>query len=421
LGRKVWLAALTWAIIFSLALVAEMPLSVLGLKKNGVTAGSYYYIIFGIPNNNHWTHDDIKGTPFSYYNSSDPKVAELHISEATQHNINLFAVFWEGQGTWLSESDFDYIDRENLQNAFLPAAANSENFTWCIHYETKIVFDTSNNRTSNFSKIFIDDLTYAAQNYFNTSKYWLVDGRPAVFIYNLPFLYQNLNQSGGRSLIDAARQKLLNMGVDVYFIGDVGPLTGDLDSEDLEYFYSMDAVTSYFFSNSTDWSQVAGWSQVLKDAEQFFALWKSVADSKGVKFIPNVFPGFNNTGNPSVADPTVLPRNETAFGELLRIAMKYTDEDLQLVMITSFNEWMEATNIEQSVEENEAFLDIVLNETAAFNQPSPSPEPNPRLYWTGLIMVITLVAVIVSAASILYFWRRRKRHERHHSAGAFSN
>jgi hypothetical protein len=92
-------------------------------------------------------------------------------------------------------------------------------------------------------------------------------------------------------------------------------------------------------------------------------------------------------------DWKVLPRSATAFKQMLQIALNNTGNTPAFAMVTSWNEWMEGTQIEASMEEGELFLHVVYNII---------PEFHPFLI-LPLLMLSTLSAVLVY---------RRKRERR---------
>lgn len=353
-----------------------------------VRVGAYYHIWWGIPFNNHW-NEDIKNEPFlGKYNSSDPTIADQHILLAKQHKIDFFAVSWMGEGTWVDSAptpdgtwDFDEIDH-NLRNGLLKAP-HMPSFKFCLFYETEIILRHTNDHDKNFTEIFISDMVYAAQQYFSHPSYLQVDGKPVLFIYNLPYLYENLCKNlhplDPNELFDHLRQRLASMDVNVYLVSDVGggPSPNNVNST---WLYSMNATTSYFFSDASK-----GWKGILEDAKAYYPEWRSVMNSKGIKFVPNAYPGFNNTGVKYVDQYVVLSPNEIMFKEMLNIAINYTDKDLKIVMITSWNEWLESTTIEPSMEFGELFLHTIYEVVPEF--PSNMVFP--------LFMISTLLAVII--------------------------
>lgn len=357
------------------------------VSEEDVKVGAYYYTWWGIPFNNHWDHG-IKYTPFlGEYNSSDPVTADRHILWAKQHGIDFFAVSWLGEGGWIKWWDFDDID-QNLKNGFL-SAPHLRNFSFCLFYETKIVLDTANQESENFTEIFINDIVYVAENYFSNPSYLRVNGQPVLFIYNLPYLYQNLSIPKTQRLFDVVRQQLASMDVNVYLAGDLGggPSPPDTDSPLL---HSMNATTSYFFSDASK-----GWQEILKDAETYYPIWRSVMNSKRISFIPNAYPGFE------ASQGTVLLLNENMFKKMLNIAFNYADNDLKTVMITSWNEWLESTAIEPSMEFGELFLHMVLE---AKSQHHP-------IIWNVIYFLVGVVSGVIATIISYYLKTFRKRKE----------
>jgi len=362
--RRFCVLAIVGVLTFSLvangfAMVTEMDAKI----------GAYYYIWWGIPFNNHWEHG-VKYTPFlGEYNSSDSLTADRHILWAKQHGIDFFAVSWIGKGTWVDWMntsdgtwDFDEIDW-NLNYSFLKAS-HLPDFNFCLFYETEIVLDNAIGHNKNFTDIFINDMVYAAENYFNHPSYLRVDNKPVLIIYNLPHLYQKLSIQEAQKLINVTRQRLADINVNVYLIGDLGggPSAPDADSP---LWYSLDAVTSYFFAHA---HAPEGWQQMTDYARTYYPRWLSTAKSKGIGFIPNAYPGYDNTEHckwkqsQNMSCTSIeLPLNKTMFEQMLNIALNNRDENLKIVMITSWNEWLESTAIEPSMQFGESFLHTISN------------------------------------------------------------
>ena len=372
----------------SIILLSGIPYS-LAYEEN-VKVGAYYYIWYGLPPPYiaHWK-ESIKSTPLlGKYNSSDPTVADQHILLAKQHGIDFFAVSWIGKGTlvdWINETadhtwDFDEID-SNLQNGLLKAP-HIQDFNFCLFYETEIILSTYWQKPEkNFTKIFIDDMVYAAQHYFNRSSYLRIDGKPVLFIYDLPYLYL-YSPIPAQELLNQTRRQLASIGSDVYFIGDVGGGPHTPYNINYTWLYSMNAITTYRFSEPSK-----GWNGVLEDARTYYPEWRNVMNSMGIKFIPNAYSGFNNTGLAGVQQNTTvaLPLNATMFREMLKLAINNAD-DLKMVMITSWNEWLEATAIEPSMEFGELFLHTIYDVVPEF----------PSSTFLSVLMILTMFVAVCS-------------------------
>ncbi|MDH7478220.1 MAG: glycoside hydrolase family 99-like domain-containing protein [Candidatus Bathyarchaeota archaeon] len=346
----------------SIILLSGVPQSL--EYEEGVKVGAYYYIWWGpLPPNetrNHW-NESIKGTPFlGKYNSNDPTVADQHILLAKKHGIDFFAVSWFGKGEWLNW-DYDDVD-QNLRSGLLNSSHLSS-FQFCLFYESESVLNDALNATlnpdQNFTKIFIEDMTYAAQEYFPNPSYLRIDGKPVLFIYNLPYVYNKLGITEAQNLFNILRQRS-----DVYLVGDVG--TSHISPHDVNslLLYSMNATTNYFFAHT---NASEGWQKILEYAITYYPEWRTVMNPNRIKFIPNAYPGFNNTGLAGVVNSTELPNNAIMFGEMLKIAINNVDGDLKMVMITSWNEWLESTAIEPSMEFGELFLHTIYDIVPEFS------------------------------------------------------
>jgi hypothetical protein len=114
-------------------------------------------------------------------------------------------------------------------------------------------------------------------------------------------------------------------------------------------FRAYDAMTS--------WAGMHNQSLDQKDRvyttnyEQYYEVglraWRNFAHAKGLKFIPPVIAGFDNSyswgpsGFPVARDPAL-------FEERLRVAMKYVEDSLKQIRIDTWNDFGEWTYIEPS-------------------------------------------------------------------------
>ncbi|MGB9741300.1 MAG: glycoside hydrolase family 99-like domain-containing protein [Candidatus Bathyarchaeia archaeon] len=124
---------------------------------------------------------------------------------------------------------------------------------------------------------------------------------------------------------------------------------------------------------------------MLNYAKNFYPTWRELANTNGFKFILNAYPGFNNTNCTGVTNPVALPTNETAFREMLTTAKNYVDNDLKIIMITSWNEWLEGTAIEPSMELGELFLHAIYDVIPEFS----------TLLILPMFIIVTLIAIEV--------------------------
>lgn len=144
------------------------------------------------------------------------------------------------------------------------------------------------------------------------------------------------------------RTAALDAGYDIYIIGDhaFGAPRASAAGLDL-----MEAVTNYDVYGSLGASGYSGQAAV----DRYVAAqsgWKGLAETVGARFVPAAAPGFNDKAVRDGHAP--LSRKLTAgaefgslFRALLRGAKPQADPNLgRMMMITSWNEWHEDTQIE---------------------------------------------------------------------------
>jgi hypothetical protein len=251
-----------------------------------------------------------------------------------------------------------------VNNTLVPEI-EKENFTFCLMYETSIVLDNCIQHGKNFTDIFLNDLTYA-RHYFDSPKYLHIDGKPVFFIYNLRYLYDTIdNTTAVHGLFDNLRQQFQKSG-GIYLIEDLGSGRNTPQDVNEYYLYSLNATTFYLYS-----SVAGGWNAILGNATTYYPNWLSYMKNQSIGFIPNVYPGYDNTDNTDGSPPAVLTPDQTMFARFLEIAKNNTDSALGMIMITSWNEWMEATEIEPSMESGELFLHTAYNVVPMFKEFAP--------------------------------------------------
>lgn len=299
-----------------------------------VTVGVYYYP---------WYSNDFHGGQYlrerlvpqqlpqlGEYNDRDPEVLEQHFEWARYAGIDLWVFSWWGPGSREDNTTKDHIlphpDLGNLKLA--------------PFYETTGL-------TSNFGDLsgVDDDFVYLADTYFAHPNCYRIQGRPVVFVYLTRVLS---HEDKLDEFVAAARAGATSRGYDVYLVGDevFGGAPGSHPEISL-----LDAVTEYDGYGSMGATGYAGQAAVdAYDGRQ--TQWKQLATNAGVGYIPVVTPGFNDTAVRDGHAP--VSRKLTAesgfgslFSTLLAKAIARTDPAVdRLLMITSWNEWHEDTQIE---------------------------------------------------------------------------
>ncbi len=264
------------------------------------------------------------------YDDRDAGVIAQHLAWSRQAHISLWVASWWGP---------DKREDRTLLQSILPHAELGD-MNIALFYETT-------GRTGNFSDFdqVAPDIAYMAQHYFDHPNYLKIDGRPVLFVYLTRVLARNGTLE---EFVVAMRTAAAEAGSELYLVGDQVFGQPPASSDGLSL---LDAVTNYDVYGSMGAKGYAG--QVAVDryyAAQ--ALWRQRAHEAGAAFVPAATPGFNDKGVREGHEATSRRLDRSAeFGSLFRAmleqAVGYTDESTgNMLMITSWNEWHEDTQIE---------------------------------------------------------------------------
>ena len=298
------------------------------------------------------------------YSSRDPRVAEQHIAWASRHGIDFLALDW-----WPG------VDKVNsvISESFLKAR-NIGDIKFCLFYESygagfraeygSTIF--SDEMTENFAA----DVLKMADLFFDHPSYLHVNGRPVVFFYVTRTFYGKYAQA-----LERIRAELGKKGIDPYLIGDeifwkVTATTPNRAGEkgvevkevpafsqhpQKERIRLFDAITSYNMYES-EYPAHGGYGAESRHIPDVIAKFREYREACGgkVALVPNVMPGYNDRGDRPNDKHYAIPRQWAeggAEGSFLArsfdlLGFPFADPGLNMIMITSFNEWNEDTAIE---------------------------------------------------------------------------
>ena len=186
------------------------------------------------------------------------------------------------------------------------------------------------------------ETNYLCDNYFNHPGYFSIDGKPVIFIY----VTRAMNDADLTLLISTIRTAASNKGIgDVYIVGDE-VWKDNIDSKTARV-NQMDAITNYDVYGNLGKARFVT-DTILDTWQANNNLWKSLSDSLGKQFIPAVSPGFNDKAVREGNQPSSrkLNNEDNAFGTLFSGMLNRITDDMNMLMVTSFNEWHEDTQIE---------------------------------------------------------------------------
>ncbi|UCG59744.1 MAG: glycoside hydrolase family 99-like domain-containing protein [Phycisphaerales bacterium] len=305
-------------------------------QQRDITVGVYYYPWYGPGAGGHGFHSTLrehlvpKQRPaLGYYNSTDAEVIAAHIQQSVRANIHFWACSWWGPGSF----------EDTAIRSHILAHASAGGLKYAILYE-------STGRLGSFSdpdySRLLPDFTYLSSRYFNHPHYLRIDGRPVVFIYLTRVYFRN---QGDQALADlrAAFPTLYIVADDVFG-----------RSYKSSYAAKWDAVTAYDVYGQT--MQAFGSTQAaLSRLEEILNNARAAANGVNVGLIPFACPGFNDrgvrAGHPGAPRYFQDDRRSTEgdfFRSMLRDVVVPQADPLakNMLMITSFNEWHEDTQIE---------------------------------------------------------------------------
>jgi glycoprotein endo-alpha-1,2-mannosidase len=317
-------------------------------RAGAPVVGAYYYPWYGVndrPLEHDWDHvmrrklAPSQAPLAGLYRSDDPQVISRHIEQSKRAGIDFWAVSWWGPDTatdrTIRDSILKHPDADQLRYAILYEATGRLGS-----------FDNPDYRH------LVDDFAYLEKTYFSDANYLHVDDKPVVFIY----LTREYFRNRGHAELAALRKRVKNVFIvgDDVFGGEYRP----------EWAKQFDAVTSYdIYGQST--SQHQATIKAVEALASNYANARRAANSVGTAFIPAVAPGYNDTaerpGHPGTARYIINDSNSKE-GDLFRAmirqaALPHLDSACgRLMMVTSFNEWYEDSQIEPTVGNQPATL-----------------------------------------------------------------
>jgi glycoprotein endo-alpha-1,2-mannosidase len=306
------------------------------------TVGVYYYPWWGAGQGGHTFNQTLRAhtTPNDQlpavgdqYNSRDSNVISSHIDQSHLGNISMWSMSWWGPNSY---------EDGTIRNHILPHPRASE-LSYTIHYEAAGRLGDFNN--PNYSNL-IPDFQHLANNIFNNPNYMRIDGRPVVVIYLSRVFFDD---TAGWDALSNLRTTMINQyGYDPYIIGD------HLFNQVAAGESNLDAITGFDIYGQVFGDGVVNQAKI-NSLEQRYSSAQNKANSAGVDFVPGLAPGFNDKGVRPGHLPAARYFPSEAFGSameaMLEVAvLPHTDVDInELILVNSFNEWHEDTQIEASV------------------------------------------------------------------------
>jgi glycoprotein endo-alpha-1,2-mannosidase len=280
------------------------------------------------------------------YDCSTPTNISQHVKWSVESKINFWISSWWGPYSGTDK----IIIGHHLNNAdFL------KQMSYCLLYETtgrlgELPIQVNDDKISRF----LDDLKYLIEYHFNRSNYMKIDGQPVLYMYLTRTLngnYRKLFSDADSLLIQNGYKGLFVVGDEVYW-----------NSPDESRAKYMNAISCYNPHTSVDWVTDAE-RFVVRAGSEMYVPWMNKANKLGIGLWVDAIPGFNDLGVRKEAQHPVIERkNGEIFDQMLRMAGSVLTKQtvpLKVLVVTSFNEWFEDTQIEPTVVTSQMTYDPV--------------------------------------------------------------
>ncbi len=301
--------------------------------------GAHYYPWYSAER---WAHQPATDTPaLGRYSSASREVAAKHVRWAREADLDFFMVSCLGP---------DGPEAQNFREAVLPEL-DAAGFRFALHYETPIALGL---RPENITDLaarlpdgtvagdrFVGHFEQLARTHFTHPRYLRHGGRAVVMVY----LVRNMVNAG--PYLKLVRSRLEARGIGLYLIADVmyWETPGELDWPFLaEHF---DAVTAYNMYHRPDF---------LPGVERQYRATDAAARERGLRMVPHVLPGYDDTRLRGAGRPVLDRRGGEFYRDYWKLASEFVGPDQPFLMVTTFNEWHEGTELEPSKEYGDLYL-----------------------------------------------------------------
>jgi hypothetical protein len=269
------------------------------------------------------------------YDSSSEAVVDQHLRWCAEHGINVLVLEFIRPG-----SREDRISREVI----LPHSRSGDVrfsvlYDWAIRFGS---FQVTAERIASARA----DFDHLAREYFTHPSYLKVRGKlPLVMIYVTRALKGDV-----AGLISGIREACAARGFEPFLVGDEFFFTSSPDAKRIS---RWDGIFGYdVYAGKGGYWETNGTLDLFRRRT---SAYREAAAASGVKFLPSAAPGFNDRAiRRKCEDHPVLPRRARSGGDpaslfratFVETALPAVDPELPMVVITSFNEWHEDTQIE---------------------------------------------------------------------------
>jgi hypothetical protein len=313
---------------------------------SGYETGVYYYPWYGPTEgmhewDGHYVRDYLiprQPPMLGHYSNRDPGIIRQHLNWMKTCGIDFMVMSW-----WGKESREDITLRDHILGELADTTIK-----FSVYYESamlgldqgQILIDESN------EGLLVADFNYIADTYFEHPNYLRINDKPVIFIYLSGIYSGNFKQAFTR-----VRNEISAKGFQVFLVGDeVG--WGEISLSHMEF---LDAVSPYIvLPRQIKQGEYPGNGDFFADLSVQAGKWEKAAGSMGKFVIPSVIPGFNNRSVSGSGFAVPRQTDEGGGGtsmleEYIKVMLPFVEPQHKIVMITSWNEWHEDTQVEPTI------------------------------------------------------------------------
>lgn len=321
---------------------------------------AFYYTWYGRPERHgrwvHWgtvdpaAHDISESTHYpaaGAYDSHDPEIIDAHLEQAKQHGLTGFIATWWGQGTFDDRAFVTLLERAALKD-----------------FKATVYWETAPGTGARQIERAVDDLLYVLQRYGSSTAFLKLDGKPVVFVYGR--VLGEVPLTSWPAIIHGVRQRY---GREFLLIAD-----GYNES----YARLFDGVHTY---NICGWVRDQSPDQLRRSSAASFSAAVQLAKTHGKVSCLTVIPGYDDT---KIRKPGL--KAERQDGKTYQVLWEEAIRaDPDWVLVTSWNEWHEGSEIEPSWEDGDKYLRLTKPYAEQFRAGPYSrvPAPESPAGWTA--------------------------------------
>ena len=312
---------------------------------------AFYYTWYGTPENHgrwvHWdkvqpekhdistsTHYPAKGA----YDSHDPKVIDDHIRMAKAAGLDGFICTWWGKGA------FDDIAFRKV----LDIAARNR-------FEVTVYWETAPGKGREQIDHAVDDLVYLVREYGDHPAFLKVEGKPVIFVYG-----RIMGQVPMKSWPDIMTEAQARAGKDFLLIAD---------GYGEAYARLFDGIHVYNIAGACGGGKQV--DAIRAFASESFPGAVATARKRGAVSCITIIPGYDDT---KIRTPGL--KAERWDGQTYRVLWEEAIKaDPDWILITSWNEWHEGSEIEPSWEDGDQYIKLTAQYAPKFKQTPHSTAP----------------------------------------------